>query len=285
MAHTFTTGEILAGPWSIREMVTMVQSIIDEIEGYVAQNEALPQGLVQGLYETIDNIEAEILRRRAALPLAQGSSDGYDLETTHPQSEDEMRGLSVSPSQGESTLHEFLAIELGPANSQNPGVQSTNKESQPAQADQNDVLGSLQDNVKAIQSVVLLRKNSSMLSRTRSTISMVSMSILEEETKILDELLEQAAGVYEPSNHLNSDGVEKRLMDLPTQLSALFNMEIQEATQGGSEIDDKVMMHMVIENQKRTDVLRQIELIAFKVKEATQHATDQARSGEQSSAA
>lgn len=280
MANTFTTDEILAGRWSIREMVTMIQSIIDEIEGYVVQNEALPEGLIQGLYETIDNVEAEILRRRAALPLVQSSSDGYDLETTHPQSEGEMRGLSVSTS-----LQESLAIELGPTNSQNPDVQSTNKESQPTQADQNDVLGSLQDNVKAIQSVVLLRKNSSMLSKTRSTISMVSLSILEEETKILDELLEQAAGVHEPSNHLNSDGTEKRLMDLPTQLSALFNMEIQEAAQGGSEIDDKVMMHMVIENQKRTDVLRQIELIANKVKEATQHATDQARSAEHSSAA
>lgn len=284
MANTFTTDEILAGQWSIREMVTMIQSIIDEIEGYVVQNEALPPGLLQGLYETIDNIEAEILRRRAALPLVQSSSDGYDLETTHPQSEGEMRRLPVSTSQGQNTLQESLAIELGPTNSQNPDVQSTNKESQPAQADQNDVLSSLQDNVKAIQSVVLLRKNSPMLSKTRSTISMVSMSILEEETKILDELLEQAAGVHEPSNHLNSDGMEKRLMDLPTQLSALFNMEVQEAAQGGSEIDDKVMMHMVVENQKRTDVLRQIELIASKVKEATQHTEDQARSGEQSSA-
>lgn len=280
MAHSFTTGEILAGRWSIREMITMIQSITDEIEGYVAQKEGLPEGLVQGLYETIDNIEAEILRRRVALPLLQNSSHGHDLDTTHSQSKGEMHIPPVSIFQGENKSEASLASELGATKSQNPDVQSTNKESRPAEGNKHDVLDSLQDNVKAIQSVVLLRKNNSMLSKTRSTISMVSLSILEEETKILDELLEQAAGVHEPSDHLDSDGMEKRLMDLPTQLSALFNMEVQEAAQGDNEIDDKVMMHMVVENQKRTDVLRQIELIAHKVKEVTQHTEDDARGGE-----
>lgn len=163
--------------------------------------------------------------------------------------------------------------------------QSTNKDSQPTEADKHDMLDSLQDNIKAIQSIILLRMNNSMSSKARSTSSMVSFSILEEEMKILDGLLERVTGSYNPPHDENGDGLETKLMALPTQLSALFNMEIREAAQEDSDIDEKMMMDMVVENQKRTSVLRHIELVANKVKEVTPKAHDDARSGQQSTCA
>ncbi|KAK7707788.1 hypothetical protein SLS63_013662 [Diaporthe eres] len=131
-----------------------------------------------------------------------------------------------------------------------------------------------ENNIKAIQSIIHLRMSSSMSSKTRSTSSAVSFSILEEEMEILDGLLEHVTGSSKPPNDENGDVLENKLMALPTQLSALFNTEIREVTHEGNDIDEQIMMDMVVENQKRVSVLRHIELVANKVKDVTRNNQD-----------
>lgn len=282
MAHTPTSDEALAGQWSIRDMITIVKSLIDEVERHVLQKETLPHGLVQGLYETIDRMEAEILRRRTALSFAQARIDGYDSGSEYSQDENEVPTLPVAVAHKDNDLQASLAAEQGPTDSRNLDGQSTNKDSQPAVAVKQDILASLQDNIKAIQSIILLHMNSSTSSKTRSTSSAVAFSILEQEMEILDGLLEHVTGSYKPTNGEDDDVLEKKLTALPTQLSALFNTEIREVAHEGIEIDDEVMMDMVVENQKRVSVLRHIELVANKVKEVTRNNQDDASGSPQS---
>lgn len=275
MAHKSRTDEDLAGQWSIRDMIQIVQSMTDEVERHVLQKEVLPHELIQGLYENIDRMEAEILRRRTALSVAKTQIDEYDSESEYSQDGDEVSIPPVAIAHEDNDLQASLAAEQSPTGSQSLDGQSTNKDSQPAVADRHDILASLQDNIKAIQSIILLRMSSSMSSKTRSTSSAVSFSILEEEMEILDGLLEHVTGSSKPPNDENGDVLENKLMALPTQLSALFNTEIREVTHEGNDIDEQIMMDMVVENQKRVSVLRHIELVANKVKDVTRNNQDE----------
>lgn len=278
MAYSSTTDEVLAGRWTIRNVLSTVQSMIDEVERHVVQKESLPDGLVQGLYQTINNIEAEILRRRAELSLVESQLEGRGAGLGDLQSEVAVQLPPVAIAQEDNDLGPSLAVEQRSADSQN-----SNKDSQPAVADNRAILDSLQDKIKAIQSVIVLRLNDSASNKTSKTSSMVSFSILEDEMKILDSLLEQVLGASKPSTDQSGDVSEKSLMALPDQLNALFNMEIQEVDKEGSVINQKVMLEMIVENQKRTDVLRNIELVANKVKEVTQNIEDDAKSVQKSS--
>lgn len=273
MAHTSTPDEVLAGQWSIRDMLVIVQSMIDEVERHVLQKESLTDGLVQGLYQIINNIEAEILRRRDALSLVEAQFGGCDSGIANSQREAALHIPSVAVTDNPQTS---LTAQQTSTDSPNLGRESGNKDSQPA--GKGEIVNSLQDNIRGIRSVIVLRMKDSLLIKTRKTSSMVSFSILEEEMDILDGLLELVLGACESSNGRIGGVLDGRLTALPAQLNALFNMEIREAAQEGSEIDEKVMMHMVVENQKRTNVLRHIELVADNVKELTRNIQGKARS-------
>lgn len=249
MANASTADQTLAGKWPIRDMVGLVRSMVDEVECHVFQKESLPEELVRGLYDAINNIEAEVIRRRAALSLVQNQISGGQVlpEALTPKDND----LEVSSAEKQES-----------SDFQNLEEESAKKDSRPVVMDKQDTLDSLQDNIKAIQSVILFRMNNSMLSETSTTTNMVSFSILEEEMEILDGLLGHVTGSHDQSAEL----LQTKLTALPTLLGALFNMEIREAAEQGSDIDEKNMMYMVMENQKRTNVLRDIEGIANKVK-------------------
>lgn len=273
MAYSSTSDEVLAGRWSIRNVLSTVQSMIDEVEHRVVQKQSLPDGLFQGLYQTINNIEAEILRRRAELSLVESKFEGRGAGLGDFQREVAVQLTPVAIAQEDNDLEPSLAVEQRSADSQNP-----NKDSQPAVADNRDILDSLQDKIKAIQSVIVLRMNDSASNKTSKTSSVVSFSILEDEMRILDSLLEQVQGASEPSTDQSGDVPEQSLMALPSQLNALFNMEFREVAEEGSIIDETVMMDMMVENQKRTNVLQHIEAVANKVKEVIRNTQDDARS-------
>ncbi|KAH8752987.1 hypothetical protein F5883DRAFT_651143 [Diaporthe sp. PMI_573] len=277
MSYTSTTDGLLGGNWSVGDMVTLVRSMIDKVECHVLLKESLPEGLVQGLYETINNIEAEILSRRAALSLVQNQIEGCDTETVSSQSEWAQHVLPVNTTQKDNNLGSSLAANQGCTESRYLERQDANEDSRPVVADKQGALDSLHDNIKAIQAVVLLRMSDSMASKTSRTSSMVSFSILEEEMEILDGLSKHVTGSYKPPDDQSGDLLEIKLMALPTLLNALFNMEIREAVEQGSDIDDNAMMTMVMENQKRTNVLRDIDGIANRVKEVTRNIQENAR--------
>ncbi|KAL1849397.1 hypothetical protein Daus18300_013279 [Diaporthe australafricana] len=128
-------------------------------------------------------------------------------------------------------------------------------------------LNALQDDIKAIRSVVFIYITNAIPFKKRSTSGMVSFSIFEEEMAILDGLLEHVLKLYDPSHHVSGDVLEERLSALPLQLNALFNTEIEESAQKGKEIDQKVMMRLIIENQKRTEVLEHIYRITNRIKD------------------
>jgi hypothetical protein len=277
MSHTSTTDGLLGGNWSVGDMVTLVRSMIDKVECHVLLKESLPEGLVQGLYETINNIEAEILSRRAALSLVQNQIEGCDTGTVSSQSEWAQHVLPVNTTQKDNNLGSSLAANQGCTESWYLERQDANEDSRPVVADKQGALDSLHDNIKAIQAVVLFRMSDSMASKTSRTSSMVSFSILEEEMEILDGLSKHVTGSYKPPDDQSGDLLEIKLIALPTLLNALFNMEIREAVEQGSDIDDNAMMNMVMENQKRTNVLRDIDGIANRVKEVTRNIQENAR--------
>lgn len=264
MAHALADDEVLAGQWPIRNMVDVVRSIIDKFEHRLVQKESLPQGLIQELYENIDNIEAEILRRQSALSLSKHQAKECDV----PHSEDQVYEAPAVNARKEDDLKASEHGEAEPIDSQNFYGASASEESRPIVTDQQGMLHSLKDDIKAIQSVVRLRMDS-MPTKKRNTSSMVSFSILEEEMTILDVLLEHVTTCDMPAIGLDCSELEKKLMALPTQLNALFNMEIKEAAQEGTDIDDKIMLHIVVENQKRTNILRHLNSIAKKVQGVT----------------
>jgi hypothetical protein len=251
--------------------------MIDKVECHVLLKESLPEGLVQGLYETINNIEAEILSRRPALSLVQNQIEGCDTGTVPSQSEWAQHVLPVNTTQKDNNLGSSLAANQGCTESWYLERQDANEDSRPVVADKQGALDSLHDNIKAIQAVVLFRMSDSMASKTSRTSSMVSFSILEEEMEILDGLSKHVTGSYKPPDDQSGDLLEIKLIALPTLLNALFNMEIREAVEQGSDIDDNAMMNMVMENQKRTNVLRDIDGIANRVKEVTRNIQENAR--------
>lgn len=281
MAYQSTVDKVLEGQWSIREMTAIVNSLIDEVESHVIQNESLPHSLVQGLQETINNIEAEILQRRAALSLVKSQLDGCNAGLASPQREVAMNIPPAASAHADTDLQACMETEHVSNSPQDLDGQSANEGSQPALADKRGVLNSLQDSIEAVQSVIILHMTGAQPIQTGKTSSMVSFSILKEEMSILDSLSQHVLAASSPSNDQNAGLLEKRIMALPAQLSAVFNMEIQEAAQKGSEIDDKDMMQMVLENRKRTDVLRRLEMIADRAKEIMRLIQDDARRGQQ----
>lgn len=281
MAHISTPDEVLAGQWSIRDMLVIVQSMIDEVERHVLQKETLTDGLVQGLNKMINNIETEIFRRRDALSLVEAQFGGCDSGIPNVAKE---AALHIPPVAVTDNPQTSLTAQQTSTDSTNLGRESRNKDSQPA--GKGEIVNSLQDNIRGIRSVIVLRMKDSLLIKTRKTSSMVSFSILEEEMDILDGLLELVLGACESSNgRIGGVVLDGKLTALSAQLNALFNMEIREAAQEGSEIDEKVMMHMVVENQKRTNVLRHIELVAGNVQELTRNIHGNTGSVQQSSCA
>ena len=279
MARQSTIEEVPAGQWPIRDMVAVVRSTIDEVEHRLVQKNPLPQGLIQGLYEKIDNIEAEILRRRSALSLAKQQANECGIGSLYPQSEGEIHKALVATAHEDSRLQASAEAEQEPIDSQNFYEHSVSKDSGPVVTDEHDMLHSLQDNIKALQSVILVRMDDSMLLNSRNTSSMVSFSILEQQMTILDGLLQHVLRLYTPTIHSDCPELENTLIALPVQLNALFNMEIQEAAQEGTDIDEEVIMHIVVENQKRTNILRHIDDIANKVRGVTRRSEGHGQGG------
>lgn len=264
MSYTSTADEIRSGKWSIQDLVSLALSMMDEVESHILLKESLPDELFQGLFKTINDIEAEILRRRAALSLVQEDVLVRQAETPSSQSEWAQDIASIESPQLENSSGVSLTTDQGFIQSD---TEHGDKDHRTVAGEIQDTLASLHDSIKAIQSVVLLRMNASLPSKTSTTSSMVSFSILEEEMEILDGLLKHVAGSCKPSDDESRDLLETKLVALPTLLGALFNMEIREAVDDGSDIDDKVMMQMVVANQRRTNVLRDIERIAKRVKD------------------
>lgn len=261
MSYTSTTDEILSGKWSIQDLINLARSMMDEVESHVHLQESQPDELLQGLFKTINDIEAKIVRRREALSLVQE----HIPEDDSSQSEWAYDADSVGSTQVDNKLEVKLATNEA---YEDLDTEDGNKDGRTVTGEIQETLDSLHESIIAIQSVVLSRMNTSMPSKTSTTSSMVSFSILEEEMEILDGLLKHVMGSYNSSDE-SRDLLEIKLVALPTLLGALFNEEIREAVEDGVDIDDKVMMDMVVANQRRTDVLRDIESIAKRVKDVT----------------
>lgn len=243
MEQTSTSNKALANQWSIRKLVVSTQGILDEAEKFIFQDGILPQGLVHRLHETINNMEAEVLKNHQNTKFKAENMDlGRNMATFNK--EGEFR-TSVEPQ--ELFIH--------------------SKTLNQGQRNEILILDALQDDIKAIRSVVFIYMTNAVPLKKRSTSGMVCFSIFQEEMAILDGLLENVLKFYEPSHHVSDDVLEERLGVLPLQLNALFNTEVEEAAQKGKEIDQKAMMRMIIENQKRTEVLQHIYRITNRIKD------------------
>ncbi|KAG8157466.1 hypothetical protein KVR01_012850 [Diaporthe batatas] len=266
MSDKSSADEVLSATWSIQNLIQSVSFMMDEVECNVLLTKSLPDEVLKGLCKTINDIETKVLRRRAALSLAQNHTTACYTEADTSQRElDEILLIGSTPSH--TSFQSQSAADEGSIRSEDLDTEYENKDSRAPAGEIQGTIDSLHESIKAIQSAVLSRMNASMPSKESTTSSMVSFSILEEEMEILDGLLKHVVGSYKASDDESSDWLEIKLVGLPTLLSALFNMEIREAVEDGSDIDDNVMMEMVVANQTRTNILRNIEAIAKRVKD------------------
>jgi hypothetical protein len=281
MSHTSINDEFLTTKWSIQGMITIVRSVVTHVETYVLRKESVPEELIQGLYEAIDSIEADIISRQAAISLLEldDQNRGSDFEIAPSQIQIGGDVLQVNITQ-ETNPGGSNAVEQGFIESENPNREDTSKCSQAIVVDKHATMDFLQNKIQVIQSVILFRMRNSKPSDTSTTSSVrVSFSVLEEEMEILDTLSKHVMGSYKPWDDQTGDLMETKLTALPNMLNSLFNEEIQEAVERGSEIDEKTMMGMVVENQKRTAILRDLNYIAKQVKEATRNMSQNSRPG------
>lgn len=131
------------------------------------------------------------------------------------------------------------------------------------QADTNPALEAIQEDIYALTSVLSMQMADFQSLKQRQVSELALFSVLEEAFEILMDLNDQVDDLYQPSNGMGeglAHGIlQLRLDALPLQLQAVFNMDCQERERQGEEIGDDEMVAMVLQNQKRTEMLRAIQ--------------------------
>lgn len=101
----------------------------------------------------------------------------------------------------------------------------------------------------------------------RKPSQMSYLSILETESAILTSLARQINDLLGNPNPnkvqdvLPEDVLQKELDAIPVQLQAVFNAQSLEHDQAAGQIDDKTMVEMAGDSQKRTEMVHNIERV------------------------
>lgn len=245
-----------------------VNLLIEEAEGFVlaGRGALLPEGWAGCIRSMIDQVEAQIQSEQDSHSLegehrrVRDSWDSTEIwwrskkQVTYSSTATSCQETSLSCDEEESADPEILS-ELG---NHNECIEQTDvlEEPRPKIAD-------LQENVYALLSVISMQMAGFRSLKQRKTSELAWFSILEEESSILTDLNNHIEDLYE-----SPDGMGERLCleilqirfdAISVQLQAVFNMQCHERESQGGDVDDEEMMAMVLENQKRTEMLRSIQ--------------------------
>lgn len=117
---------------------------------------------------------------------------------------------------------------------------------------------------------------------TTTTSAVAFLSVLAEETDMLTTMQTQIANLFvrERPDDVGGEEIvlEQKLDALPVQLQAVFNMQCREREQERQRsssrcvpIDERTMLRIVTENQKRTEIFRNIQRILADKREIRRH--------------
>ncbi|KUI70483.1 hypothetical protein VM1G_06585 [Cytospora mali] len=286
---TVTISEKITAGLALGNFAMGTNSLIADAETCVLEGNGalLPLGWAQKLYSMIDEAEAQIRNCQPSF---------YDQKYTHQQNRDscdstEVRLRSskqINNIMTEDSLHghnggvRAISIDLTDERRESAdSVILAELDNSHAHIEQNFVLAEpqskleeIQEDVYALQSVISIQMADFRSLKKRQTSELAWFSILEEEYEILLDLGSQIEDLYEPWDGMG-EGLAHELLQvrfdaLPIQLQAVFNMRCQEGERQRREIDDEEMVHMVLENQTRTEMLRNIQNLLERKKNVMQ---------------
>ncbi|ROV99841.1 hypothetical protein VSDG_02990 [Cytospora chrysosperma] len=228
-----------------------VNLLIEEAEGFVlaGRGALLPEGWAGCIRSMIDQVEAQIQSEQDSHSLegehrrVRDSWDSTEIwwrskkQVTYSSTATSCQETSLSCDEEESADPEILS-ELG---NHNECIEETDvlEEPRPKIAD-------LQENVYALLSVISMQMAGFRSLKQRKT----------NLNNHIEDLYESPDGMGE---RLCLEILQIRFDAISVQLQAVFNMQCHERESQGGDVDDEEMMAMVLENQKRTEMLRSIQ--------------------------
>lgn len=255
---------------ALENLAMGARPLIAEAERFVLEGRGalLPAGWAGRIRAVIDEAEAQI-RSEQASHVSEGEHqqvrDSWDSTETWWRSKKQVVYSSTEAScQGTSLAGEGMKPAdtgiLAELSNHNVCIKQDYSLAEP-----NTKLDELQQDVHALLSIIATQMADFQSLQHRQTSELAWFSVLGEESAILIDLKNQIEDLYEPSQgmgeRLSHEVLQGRFDALPVQLQAVFNMQCHERESQGGEIDDAEMMIMVLENQKRTDLLRSIQNI------------------------
>lgn len=262
---------------ALEDLTGEAKSLIAEAEQFIRDTEGalLPAGWAEQIRFMISEAETRV-RRKQALHVS-GSENGQTRDSwdstktwlrsmkhvSHSSSEVHIRGIALDDQRKKSTDSAILA-ELG---NHHASIEEGFILSEP-----NPKLEALQEDVYALVSTISMQMADFHSLKQRKISELALFSIFEEEYGILMELNDQIEDLFQPSHGmgqgLGHGLLQLRFDALPLQLQAVFNIDCQERERKGGEIDDEEMMSLVLENQWRTEMLRSIQDVLDRKREA-----------------
>ncbi|ROW04771.1 hypothetical protein VMCG_04760 [Cytospora schulzeri] len=259
---------------TLEDLAMGVRSLIAEAERFVLQERGtlLPPGWTDKIYSMIDEAEAHIQIEQAShisecehhrLQVSRDSTEAWwrsSKQVCYSSTEAVCQGTALADERRKSG-DSAVSAELS-----NHHVYIEQQIFALSHPDTS--LEDLQGDVYALLAIISMHMADFRSLKQRQTSELAWFSILEEESAILIELNNQIEDLYEPPHGMGEKICHEVLQDrfdgLPVQLQAVFNMQCHERESQGGEIADDEMMQMVLENQKRTDMLRKIQTVLDK---------------------
>lgn len=227
---------------SLASSMPALKALIEEAAQHVIVNQgkhgACPQGWIQTIRNVIDDMEMENLQSRLQNPVELAMT----TETPSPE-------------------------RTGTASSDNLCELSSHNERKVAFEDTSVALNELQGEIQTVLSVIdihlahfaSLDKNGAMIS------DLAYLSVLRTEYAILTNLANQVTDIYGAPGGMGGevaeaeDALQQEIDVLLLQLEAIFNTKCREVELKSIEIDDRGLMQMSIECQRRTEIIRNID--------------------------
>lgn len=271
---TVSIDDIATAGLTMQHLIMEAKAKIAEVERCVlaGQGHLLPEGWARTIHHMIDEAEARARSEQASPTRGQdvhreGGPDSAGAwwranvalsfmiaEEHHSENDDRGSTRGSEVVEGVESVSDILAELRG---------HHTRREQKFALAGSHSKLEEMQEEIQALLTVVWGQIMASTMLEQRQTSDLAWYSILEEERGILLDLNDEIHDLYDPLHGM--EGVlayeiqQDRFDALPVQLHAVFNMRCREWELQGREVGDEEMARIVMENQKRTDILRGIQ--------------------------
>lgn len=271
---TVRIDDIATAGLTMQQLIMEAKVKIAEVERCVlaGQGHLLPEGWARTIHHMIDEAEARARSEQASPTWGQdehreGGPDSAGAwwrakvalsfmiaEEHHSENDDRGSTRESEVVEGVEFVSDILAELRG---------HHARREQKFALAGSHSKLEEIQEEIQALLTVVWGQMMASTMLEQRQTSDLAWYSILEEERGILLDLNDEIHDLYDPLHGM--EGVlayeiqQDRFDALPVQLHAVFNMRCREWELQGRELGNEEMARIVMENQKRTDILRGIQ--------------------------